>query len=236
MRKNYRYIFLLIAALTIGACDKYNYTDSLQGLGKRVEWLEENAKKLNDQVEALNQIIIAIQSDGFVTSVKSLTDGTYQITFSNGKIVTLRNGKDGKDGKDGEEKAMLINVEKGKDGLYYWVINGKPLLDEDGNPVLAGAIDGKNGKDGKDGIDGTDGKDGKSIGEQATYVPQMRINPSTRNWELSNDGGKTWVNTGVYADGKDGKDDLFIGVRIVEDGKAITFILGDGRTFTVPIQ
>ena len=236
MRKNYRYIFLLIAALTVGACDKYNYTDNLQGLGKRVEWLEENAKKLNDQVEALNEIIIAIQTDGFVTSVKSLTDGTYQITFSNGKIVTLRNGKDGKDGKDGEEKAMLINVEKGKDGLYYWVINGKPLLDEDGNPVLAGAIDGKNGKDGKDGIDGTDGKDGKSIGEQATYVPQMRINPSTRNWELSNDGGKTWVNTGVYADGKDGKDDLFIGVRIVEDGKAITFILGDGRTFTVPIQ
>ena len=66
MRKNYRYIFLLIAALTIGACDKYNYTDSLQGLGKKVEWLEENAKNLNNQVVALNQIIIAIQSDGFV--------------------------------------------------------------------------------------------------------------------------------------------------------------------------
>ena len=235
MRKNYRYIFLLIAALTIGACDKYNYTDSLQGLGKRVEWLEENAKKLNDQVEALNQIIIAIQSDGFVTSVKSLTDGTYQITFSNGKIVTLRNGKDGKDGKDGEEKAMLINVEKGKDGLYYWVINGKPLLDEDGNPVLAGAIDGKDGKDGKNGIDGTNGKDGKSIGEQSTYVPQMRINPITRNWELSNDGGRTWVDTGVYADGQDGQDDLFTGVRIEEGGKAIVFTLRDGRTFTVPI-
>ena len=63
MRKNYRYIFLLIAALTVGACDKYNYTDNLQGLGKRVEWLEENAKKLNDQVEALHEIIIAIQTD-----------------------------------------------------------------------------------------------------------------------------------------------------------------------------
>ena len=130
---------------------------------------------------------------------------------------------------------MFIDVEKGKDGLYYWVINGKPMLDEDGNPVLAGAIDGKNGKDGKDGIDGTNGKDGKSIGEQATYVPQVRINPSTRNWEVSNDGGKTWVDTGVYADGQDGKDDIFLNVEISNDRKSVTFILRDGRTYTVPL-
>jgi hypothetical protein len=64
----------------------------------------------------------------------------------------------------------------------------------------------------------------------------VRINPSTRNWELSNDGGKTWVDTGVYADGQDGSDDLFTGVRIVEGCKAIVFTLRDGRTFTVPIQ
>ena len=48
----------------------------------------------------------------------------------------------------------------------------------------------------------------------------MRINPITRYWELSNDGGRTWVDTGVYADGQDGQDDLFTGVRIEEGGKA----------------
>ena len=233
MRKNYRYIFLLIAALTIGACDKYNYTDSLQGLGKRVEWLEENAKNLNNQVEALNQIIMAIQTEGFVTSVKSSADGTYQITFNNGNIVTLRNGKDGKDGKDGETKTLIIDVEQGEDGQYYWIINGKPLLDEDGNPVQAGAVDGKDGRNGKDGIDG---KDGKSIDEQSVYVPKMRINPETRYWELSYDGGKTWINTGVYADGQDGTDDLFTGVKVVEEGNAIIFTLRDGRSYTIPIQ
>jgi len=43
MMKNYRYLLLLVAVLICGACDKYNYTDSLQGLGKRVEDLEATA-------------------------------------------------------------------------------------------------------------------------------------------------------------------------------------------------
>ena len=37
-------------------------------------------------------------------------------------------------------------------------------------------------------------------------APQVRINSSTFQWEISNDGGMTWVTTGVVAKGQDGKD------------------------------
>ena len=49
------------------------------------------------------------------------------------------------------------------------------------------------------------------------------------------------LDTSVYADGKNGKDgqdggpDIFADIVVSPDGKSITFILTDGRTFTVPI-
>lgn len=260
MRRNYRYVWLLSAALAFGACDKYNYTDSLQGIGGRVEKLEALELKLNDQLEALNEIVAAIETAGYVTSVKSSPDGSYVITFNNGHTVTLRQGKDGQDGKDGEQQSLDISVGKDKEGHYYWIVNGKPLTDEEGNRIQAGAIDGKDGRDGVDGVDGVDGKngqngrngadgrdgidgkdgkdgrDGKSVAEQSLTIPQLRINSVTRHWEISYDNGASWTDTGTCADGKDGMDDLFIDVKIVDGGKAITFYLRDGRTFTVPIM
>ena len=37
-------------------------------------------------------------------------------------------------------------------------------------------------------------------------APQVRINPNTFIWEISYDGGNTWVSTNTYAKGKDGAD------------------------------
>ena len=60
--------------------------------------------------------------------------------------------------------------------------------------------------DGKDGKDGKDGQDGKD--------------------------GKDGQNG---KDGQDGANDFFINIIESEDGTSITFVLGDGQTFTVPI-
>ena len=252
MRRNYRYVcvWVLAAALSLGACDKYNYTDPLQDIGGRVETLEAMELRLNGQIEALNAVVAAIEAQGYVTSVKTSPDGTYQITFNDGHTVTLRPGRDGKDGRDGKEADLMISVEQDGDGTWYWVVNGERLTDENGDAVPVTAqdgrdgkngtdgIDGRNGRDGHDGvngIDGKDGRDGKTLADQNLIVPQVRINTTTRNWEISYD-GSTWQDTGICADGKDGMDDLFIDVKIVEGGKAITFYLRDGRTFTVPIM
>ena len=73
----------------------------------------------------------------------------------------------------------------------------------------------------------------------------MRINTNNRHWEVSTDGGRTWSDTGVKADGDDGKDgrngldgepDIFSQIKEAADGQSITFVMTDGRTFTVPIM
>ncbi len=235
---------VLVALMLIVSCDKFNYVDELQGIGKRVEVLETMELQVNEGLVALKEIIQAVEDNGYVTKVKPGKDGSYEITFSTGETVTLHQGQDGKDGRDGQGALLDMGVKKGDDGIYYWTLNGEPLLDEDGEPVLAGAVDGKNGLDGRDGKNGRDGKDAAEVG---AVVPQTRINPNTRHWEISADGGKTWTDTGCSADGKngadglnglnglDGADDIFLRVDQAPDGQSITFTLRDGRTFTVPI-
>ena len=84
---------------------------------------------------------------------------------------------------------------------------------------------------GRDGHDGRDGQDG--------IVPQMRINDEGF-WEVSTDGGLTWQNTGVQANGKDGEPgraDIFGSVELSEDGTYLIVHLADGsEPFHLPIM
>ena len=225
IKKNSLWIGLLaLTAVVTTSCDTYNYTDDLQRLGKRVEILEEMTLKANNELTALSEIMAVIQANGYITSVIENEDGTTTISFNTGKTFTLRSGRIGNDGKDGEEYTMLISVAQDTDGKWYWTSNGEWLLDVYGQKMPAGAVDGQNGL---------------SASENSAIVPQVRINPDTRNWEISTDGGNTWSDTGVCADGKDGKDgldgedDIFKQILTSEDGTTLTFILRDGRTFTV---
>ena len=43
-----------------------------------------------------------------------------------------------------------------------------------------------------------------TTGGGSSIAPQIRINPETNEWEISTDGGETYVSTGVKAIGKDG--------------------------------
>ena len=121
-------------------------------------------------------------------------------------------GKDGADGKDAT--APEIAVKQGPDGNYYWTINGTFIVTSEGGMIRA------NGKD------GVDGKDGKAV------APQVRINDLTLLWEISYDGGNTWMPTGVVAkgeDGNDGKDAAApeIGVKQDTDGNYYWTINGN---------
>ena len=222
-------LIAILACLMTISCSKYEYTDQLQKLGGRVVNLEAMVLEANTQFENLHQIITAIENNGYITEMMISSDGEYYLTFNTGKTIVLRQGKNGKDGKDGQKIDFLIDVKQGEDEIYYWTINGEWLLDEDGKRVPASAQDGK------------DGKDGKSMSETGAIAPQMRINTVNRHWEISTDGGKTWSDTGFVADGtngqdgKDGNDDIFKSVTVSSDNKSITFVLRDGRSFTVPI-
>lgn len=217
---------LLLVLLVTASCK--DFTDDLQNLGGRVEVLEQKVLEANKQCEALNEIVKVIQTNGYVTKVQKNDDGTTTIRFNTGKEFTLRNGRVGANGKDA---TLMVSVAKGTDGEWYWTLNGEWMLDGQGNKIRAGAKDGK---------DGADGADGKSAAEVGATIPLIRINPLTGNWEISTDGGATYKDTGVRANGKDGKSSFdfnyFDKIEISPDGTYVTFYLDGLPTFKISIM
>ena len=120
---------------------------------------------------------------------------------STGVKATGADGQDGEDGKNGEDG------EDGKDAIAphirmtptptEWEVSTDRGKTWTSTGVKATGADGQDGEDGKDGEDGEDGKD--------AIAPQIRINATTNEWEVSADGGKTWTTTGVKATGEQGQ-------------------------------
>ncbi len=225
--KRFFFLSLLTAALvgtTLTGCD-YNDSDlwqAVNGLDERMAALEKTVKTTNTDLDALQKIVTALQNKVTVESVTETGNG-YRIVFSDGRTAEIANGRDGAPGN-----VPVISVKLDADGSYYWTVDGEYLL-VDGHKVRATGIDGENGQDGKDAV-----------------APQVRINPTTGEWEISTDGGTTWNSTGVTAQGPqgpqgepgapgqngEGGDSLFKEVN-VDDPACVTFTLSDGTTFTL---
>ena len=224
-----RFFTILAAALVSISLASCEYDDSklwseIENVKERVETLEEAVVKANEEIVALQSIVNALQKSVYVTKVENNANG-YTITFSDGTTATIANGKDGVNGTN----APLISVKQDSDGNYYWTMDGEWLL-VDGERVRA---NGKDGENGENGDNGTNGKD--------AIAPQVRINDSTKEWEISVDGGLTWSSTGVVAEGKDGAagsngsngvagDSLFKEVDI-SNPDYVVITLADGTEF-----
>ncbi len=226
------YSFCFVAMM---ACDDL-HEDQLRSIGKRVVALEQMELDFNNQLVVLRNVVEAIQTHGVITGITEHHDGTYTLQMSTGKSVTLKNGKEGekgKDGKDGTGENLNVSIREDVDGIWYWTLNGDWLLTPTGERMRVTPYDGKDGVDGKPGKDGVDGKDDINLD---LPVPQTRINPGTGNWEISTDGGVSWVDTGVRVNGKDGSNDTFVSFVVSSDGKYVTVTLLDGRVFTFPLM
>ena len=161
--------------------------NEVEQIKDRVTTLEEAVIKTNEDIVALQTIVEALQNNVYVVAVNTTADG-YVIEFSDGTTATINNGKDGANGQNGTN-APVISVKQDEDSNYYWTMDGEWLL-VDGERVRANGIDGVNGANGTNGVD--------------AIAPQVRINDTTKEWEISTDGGNTWTSTGVVAEGKDG--------------------------------
>lgn len=108
-----------------------NYDDSgirnrIDNIDERLTTLEEVVKEMNNDISSLMTVVQALKNQVSITSVKDFEDGTgYYIDFSDGKHITIINGKDGSDGD-----TPVISVKVDSDGEYYWTVNGEWLLDE----------------------------------------------------------------------------------------------------------
>ena len=214
MKRIFRTVLIALAAAAASACSMYDDTeirDRLDGIDDKIASLEETVKGINSDIDALRQIVNALQQNVTIDRVEAGTDG-YVIYFSDGTTAVITNGKDG-------ANAPVISVAKDEtDGLWYWTIDGEWLV-VDGQRIRAQGIDGEDGKPGEDAI-----------------APQVRINPDTRMWEISVDGGLTWESTGVIAEGQDGTggSGIIVDVDYTSDAYNVIFTLADGMQISVP--
>lgn len=228
----------MVLPLAFAAVACTDYQSSIDELSQRVDGIDQRVTKLeglNDDIEAIKEIVDAQKQAGYITGVTETADG-YQFTMSNGKVINVRNGRDGQDGQDGQNgqdgHTPVIGVTQDTDGNWYWTVDGEFLLDGSGNKVRANGIDGQNGTNGTNGQNGENGQNG-----QDGITPQLRINPTTGMWEVSLDNGATWTSLGVKAQGDKGdKGDAFFQSVVVGEAE-VTFTLADGTTtFTLPLM
>lgn len=196
--KRLSYIILLFITLLAG-CGKTGLRDELTELHNEIDELRTMLAQTNSNIEALQTIVAALQTNDYVTGVTPIVSGQleigYTITFSQSGPVTIYHGRDG--------YAPMIGIGLDpEDGIHYWTLDGKWLLDSNGDRVRA-------------------------VGERGK-TPQLKIEDGF--WHISYDDGKNWTLLDK-ASGEKG-DSLFESIE-VEDDK-ITFILSDGRTFTIP--
>ena len=188
--KQFAYIILTAFSVLV-SCNTYDYESILEQLRdheERIQRLETECLRLNSNIEAVQTVLEALQSNDYVTDiVKIMEDGVevgYAITFAQSGTVTIYHGADGEGGADGSNGAVpKIGIRKASDGAYYWTAGDEWLTDENGEKIPAFVANDPDGK----------------------YItPSFRIAEGV--WYISYDGGKTWEvfveiggNNGIYS-------------------------------------
>ncbi len=196
--------FMLLAVAIVGISMTGCYDDD--ALWNEMESVKNRVTTLEEAVQKTNGDLTALQ-----TIVSALQKNVYvsEVNQSaNGYVIKFTDGKtatitNGTNGVD----APVISIKQDEDGKFYWTQDGEWLL-IDGEKVLA------NGENGKDAV-----------------APQVRINETSKEWEISTDGGETWNSTGVTAEGKNTESNsLFKSVDTSND-EYVVFTLADDTEF-----
>ena len=90
---------LCTALMLATSCERYeDILDRLNSLEQRVEELENQCRRLNSNVDALQTVLSAVQQNDYVTEVmKIMEDGAvvgYSITFAKAGTITIYHGED----------------------------------------------------------------------------------------------------------------------------------------------
>ncbi len=223
-------MLLLAFFFTLCSCNREDLDDiraAQSEMEARLSALEAWQKTVNTDILHLQTVVSSLEANDYVLSVTALSDGSgYVINFSKSGAVTIKHGAKGETGDKGDKgdtgdkgdkgdtgSAPVVSVSQDSDGVFYWTLDGEWLTDAEGHKLRV------TGEDGKDGASGTAGKD--------AIAPQVRINSTSNEWEISTDGGNTWTSTGVPATGDTGAtgpagatgDSWISGINYSTDGK-----------------
>ena len=126
------HLFLMSMTLCIFSACHDELWDKINDLDGRLTQLEEQCKEMNTNIESLQTIVEALQSNDYITSIVEIKkDGVvigYSITFANHDAITIYHHKNNLAG------ALVVDVAQ-EGGTYYWTVNGEWLEDADGNKI-----------------------------------------------------------------------------------------------------
>ncbi len=251
---------LIVAIMSTGLFGCYDDSglwDAFNDLEDRVTNIETQLSEMNKDLSNLSAIVNALQNKVYVSSINETENG-YTITFTDGKTITITNGKDGQTpfiGEDGNWWIGDTNTGVSAEGIT-------PRIGEDGNWWIGQTNTGipATGADGKDApiisieefegkyywvqiINGTKSwlldKDGNKIpvtGEDAV-TPILRVN-AAGYWIISYDHGITFTEildesgNPIKAVGQDG--DAFFKTVYIENDTLILILL-DGTVIKIPL-
>ena len=207
------------AAMMLVGCTK-ELTQKVDKIEKDLASLEtrvaELEKSLNSEVANLKTLIDAVEKKIVVASATQTSNG-WELVLTDGKKVTLTNGKDGANGTNGKDGHTPVVGIKAENGVLYWTVDGEFIL-VDGAKVPATGAAGENGAAGAD-----------------APVPSFEIDENghllVTVGETKTDLGKVVGENG--ANGTNG-DSWFSAVEIVDGNLVVT--LADGETtLTLPV-
>ena len=192
------FITLFVSVFMAGCNDDRGLFNMMLDNESRIAGLEQLCQEMNTNVSSLQTIVAAQQSGDYITFIAPIVMGSkqigYTITFAKYGTITIYNGNDGADGV-----SPVIGVAKHTDGVYYWTLNGKWMLDSGGNMIRTTGADGQNGTNGTNGINGTNGTNGVD-----GITPRLKIEGGY--WYVSYNEGVSWAQLGkaTGADGQNG--------------------------------
>lgn len=181
----------------------------------RISRLETLSLEMNANIVSLQAILEVLQRNEYLTNIVAVEENGvvvgYMLTFTGGQTVTIYHGKDGQD-----EYVPSTGIEKDTDGVYYWVLDGEWMLDDDGNKIPA------TGRDGKDAI-----------------TPEFRIVDGY--WYISYDGGETWKELGQATGDRGpqgnpgvGGDSMFTDLDYSSSDDYVILYLNNGMQIKIP--
>lgn len=197
-------VLLLLAMGALFSCAK-DYDDSeLRG---RIENLETWQKTVNDQINALQGLVSALENKDYVTSVTEFPDKSgYVIAFGKSSSITIKHGQKGEDGN-----IPAVGVKQDTDGKYYWTLDGEYITDGD-NKIPA---TGDKGEAGSTPHIGTNGN--WWIGTTDTGLKAQGTNGNDGVTPHIGTNGNWWIgttDTGLKAQGTNGNDGVTPKIRI----------------------
>lgn len=111
---------VLAACLAVTGCQTDN-----DDLWDAIGGLEDAVQQTNSDLEALQAIVEALQNSTTIDSVTPTDDG-YVIRFSDGRSVSISNGRDGQNGKDGD--SLFESVEEDEENVIFTLSDGRVVI------------------------------------------------------------------------------------------------------------